>query len=64
MLSVRFEVGGRESKVDGCGSKHRRPEPLGGPGSMLPQKIFKSTSLEMPFPAFSNMYFPLKGNES
>ena len=27
---------------------------------MLPQKILKSRRSEMPFPAFSNRYFPLK----
>ena len=49
VLSVSFEVGGWESKVDSCGIKRRRRDPLRGSGSLFPLKILKSTNLEMHF---------------
>ena len=41
----------KEELITDCLNKGP-PFNLGGPGGMLPQKIFKSGSSEMPFPAF------------
>ena len=59
VLSVSFEVTGWGKDVGGWENEHRRCKPLGGSGGMLPQKILKSRCWEMPFPAFSNRYFPV-----
>ena len=51
-VSIKFEVGswlGKNNRLYNQGST--RPLNLGGSGGMLPQKILKSGSSEMPFPA-------------
>ena len=63
-LSVSFEVEGLETKIGSCTRECQRSEPLQGSGGMLSQKILKSMCLEIPFPAFSERYFPLKGNRN
>ena len=45
-VSVKFEVDSWLEK------NNQLYEPVGGSGGMLPQKILKSGSSEMPFPAF------------
>ena len=45
-----------KGNISGGTRERRRREPLEGSGGMLPQKILKSRSLEMPFPAFSKSY--------
>ena len=52
-VSIKFEVGswlGKNNRLYKQGST--RPLNLGGSGGKLPQKILKSGSSEMPFPAF------------
>ena len=60
MLSASFEVAGWGKDVGGWENEHQRCEVLGGSGDMLLQNILKSRCLEIPFPVFSNKYFPLK----
>ena len=45
-----------KGNITGGARERRRREPLGGCGGMLSQKILKSRSLEMLFPALSKSY--------
>ena len=45
-----------KGNISGGARERWRPEPLGGCGGMLPQKILKSRGLEMLFPAFFKSY--------
>ena len=45
-----------KGNISGGAHAHRRREPLGGYGGILPQKMLKSRGLEMLFPAFSKSY--------
>ena len=48
----------RIQKLDAEGVREwRSHEPLGGPGVMLPQKILKTRTLQMLFPAFWSVNF-------
>ena len=66
-VSIKFKVGSWLEKNNRLYEQGAvRPLNLGGSGGMLPQKIQKSGSSEMPFPAFwvPNYYASTSGNYS
>ena len=57
LVNRRFVMQCRsKGNISGGARDRRRRESLGGSGGILPQKILKSKSLEMLFPAFSKSY--------